>query len=272
MPNDNLSREPIRGTDARLEKHPTSERRRDKGFEELCAQLARAESPADSEFVRKGTPDAGVECYAILSDSNEWGWQSKYFNGLAEAQWSQLDESIETALEKHPRLIRYFVCVPVDRSDARVPRRRSEMDRWRDHEAKWRTWASDRGMTVEFVDWGSHELIERLSQAGTYGKTPFLVRCPGLDGAWFSARLEEALRTAGPRSHPRSTSTFRSHANLRRFGGLLASSSARRAGLARFAKKCGGSTTRLGQTTIRPVRRHPSCQRRFGPFSLLSAA
>ena len=44
---------------------------RNKGFEELCAQLARAESPADAKFIRKGTPDAGVECYAILNDGAE---------------------------------------------------------------------------------------------------------------------------------------------------------------------------------------------------------
>ena len=55
---------------------------RDKGFEELCAQLARAERPSGSTFVRKGTPDAGVECYAILSDGAEWAWQSKYIDGL----------------------------------------------------------------------------------------------------------------------------------------------------------------------------------------------
>lgn len=30
------------------------------GFEELCAQLARAESPAGTCFVRKGVPDAGA--------------------------------------------------------------------------------------------------------------------------------------------------------------------------------------------------------------------
>jgi hypothetical protein len=60
---------------------------RDKGFEELCAQLARAERPADSGFERKGTPDAGVECYAIMIDGSEWGWQAKYFDGLGDAQW-----------------------------------------------------------------------------------------------------------------------------------------------------------------------------------------
>jgi hypothetical protein len=43
------------------------------GFEELCAQLARAESPAGSRFERKGTPDAGVECYATLDGGSEWG-------------------------------------------------------------------------------------------------------------------------------------------------------------------------------------------------------
>jgi hypothetical protein len=42
------------------------------GFEELCAQLARAESPAGSLFERKGTPDAGVECYAAIEGGSEW--------------------------------------------------------------------------------------------------------------------------------------------------------------------------------------------------------
>ena len=93
---------------------------RDKGFEELCAQLARKESPWGSEFVRKGSPDAGVECFAILSDGGEWGWQAKYFDSLGESQWLQLDKSVKTAIEKHPRLVRYHVCVPLDRPDARL--------------------------------------------------------------------------------------------------------------------------------------------------------
>lgn len=34
----------------------------DKGFEEFCSQLARAETPRGPQFIRKGAPDAGVEC------------------------------------------------------------------------------------------------------------------------------------------------------------------------------------------------------------------
>ena len=79
---------------------------REKGFEELCAQLAHAESPSGSRFVRKGTPDAGVECYAVLGDGSEWGWQAKYFDALGDSQWTQLDSSVKSAIEKHRRLVR----------------------------------------------------------------------------------------------------------------------------------------------------------------------
>lgn len=175
---------------------------RDKGFEELCAQLARTERPSGSTFERKGTPDAGVECYAVLSDGTEWGWQSKYFDKLDDSQWSQIDRSIRTALEKHPKLVRYFVCVPVDRADARTKGRKSAKERWNDHVTKWNNWAADRGMTVEFVYWGSHELLERLARPHHIGRVRFWFDVQGFDAAWFTARLDEALETAGPRYTP----------------------------------------------------------------------
>jgi hypothetical protein len=175
---------------------------RDKGFEELCAQLARVESPNGSTFVRKGTPDAGVECYTILDDGTEWGWQSKYIDGLGDSQWSQIDASIKTALEKHPKLVRYFVCVPLDRADAREAGRKSAKERWDEHVAKWTSRASDRGMTVEFTYWGSHELLELLARPEHIGRVRFWFDVRGFDAAWFTARLHEALRTAGPRYSP----------------------------------------------------------------------
>ena len=172
------------------------------GFEELCAQLARAESPTGSRFERKGTPDAGVECYAVLNDSHEWGWQAKYLDALGDSQWSQLDDSIKTALQKHPRLARYFICIPLDRPDGRIEGRKSAKERWEDHTRKWAAWASDQGMSVEFVYWGSHELLERLSRRENVGRVRFWFDIRGFDGAWFAARLREALKTAGPRYTP----------------------------------------------------------------------
>lgn len=175
---------------------------RAEGFEELCAQLARAESPLGSHFERKGTPDAGVECYTVIDDGSEWGWQAKYIDELGEAQWPQLDNSVKTALEKHPRLVRYFICAPLNRPDARIQSRRSAMQRWGDHVEKWTRWAADRDMATEFVWWGSHELLERLSLPQHVGRVNFWFDVRGFDAAWFQARMDEALTTAGPRYTP----------------------------------------------------------------------
>ena len=173
------------------------------GFEELCAQLARTECPADAAFIRKGTPDAGVECFCVLPDGMEWGWQAKYFNSsLTTTQWQQLDGSVDTALNKHPRLVRYFVCVPRDRSDARIANQKSEMDHWNDHVAKWQGWAKERGMDVEFVFWGSHELLHLLAESSNAGRTFFFFRQRVFDEVWFRQRLDEAIHAAGPRYTP----------------------------------------------------------------------
>ena len=42
------------------------------GFEELCSQLARLETPDGAEFIRTGDPDSGVECFCRLEDGQEW--------------------------------------------------------------------------------------------------------------------------------------------------------------------------------------------------------
>ena len=172
------------------------------GFEELCVQLARAVNPTDARFFRKGTPDGGVECYTVFPDDSEWGWQAKFFDKLEEVQLKQIDKSVKTALEKHPRLVQYFVCVPLDRSDARIEDRRSEMDRWNTHALKWTKWASERGMKVEFIYWGSSELFEILTRPEHIGRVRFWFDVQRFDQPWFNARLEEAIKSAGPRYTP----------------------------------------------------------------------
>ena len=181
---------------------------REKGFEELCSQLARAEAPDGARFVRKGTPDAGVECYAVLADGTEWGWQSKYFDSVGDSQWKQLDESVEAAIEKHPQLSRYYVCVRLDLADARIVGKKtgtqwkSAKDQWDEHVSKWGGWAQKKNRTIEFVWWGSSEMLERLTRTENVGRVRFWFDKRGFDGAWFSARLDEAIRAAGPRYTP----------------------------------------------------------------------
>lgn len=175
---------------------------RQAGFEELCCQLADAERPRATTFLRKGTPDAGVECHAAFEDGYEWAWQAKYFNTLGNSQWAQLDDSVRTALDKHPQVVRYYVCIPLDLPDARLGERRSARERWDEHTKKWRGWAADRGMSVEFELWGSYQLLERLSRPENRGRLWFWFDVEGFDAEWFESRLKEALDAAGPRYTP----------------------------------------------------------------------
>ena len=176
-----------------------------KGFEELCSQLARRETPTGAEFCRKGNPDAGVECYCLLEDGQqEWGWQSKFFlKALDDSQWNQLDRSVKAVLKAHPKLVRYFVCVPRNRSDSRRQGVKTEMQRWEDRVAKWEGWARCQEMEVEFVWWGSSELVDRLSLAGQAGRLWFWFGGTGhLTGEWFEKEHQRAVDVAGPRYTP----------------------------------------------------------------------
>ena len=176
---------------------------RDKGFEELCSQLARLEVAGRARFIRKGNPDAGVECYAIYGNGSECAWQAKYFLTLGDSHWVQIDRSVCTALRKHPRLVRYVICLPMDLPDARVPGQKSALAKWDTHAEKWAGWASKCGMTVEFVYWGSSELLERLTRPEHVGRVRFWFDAIGFDDDWFTQRLKEARQTAGPRYTPK---------------------------------------------------------------------
>lgn len=172
-------------------------------FEELCCQLANRERPAGSTLVRKGTPDAGVECYAVLEDGSEWAWQAKYFTSSPGAsQWAQIDESVKAALAGHPGLVRYFVCLPIDLPDARQEGQQSARDRWKLHVQKWRSWASEKSMDVGFELWGSYELTDRLIQPENAGRIAYWFDTSALSTTWFSGRIEEALKEAGARYTP----------------------------------------------------------------------
>ena len=110
----------------------------DFGFEELCAQLARAESPEDAKFYRTGEQDAGVECYCVLPNGDEWGWQAKFFTEpMQNSHLNQLDRSVLRALNAHPRLRRYYVCVPRDRSDGRRKGVTTELQRYQKRQERW---------------------------------------------------------------------------------------------------------------------------------------
>ena len=173
-------------------------------FEELCRQLARYEKvPHNSIFTAKGDPDAGVECYWKFPSGDEWGWQAKFFRSPPDSgQWGQIDKSVERALEKHPELVKYTICLPIDRPDARIKGKKSFMDKWNDHVEKWKEWAQEKGMSVEFEYWGEHEILERLSRDEHRGRFFFWFNKEFFSKNWFERHAKEAISCAGLRYTP----------------------------------------------------------------------
>ena len=144
-----------------------------KGFEELVCQLANLSKPENAkEFIRKDGAggDAGVECYWKLQDGSEHAWQAKYFlKPLGSSQWNQISRSVESALSKHPDLIKYYICLPKDRNNSRRSGKNgkqitSELDKWNQHVEKWKAIAATKSMQVEFEYWGEHEILLMLQR------------------------------------------------------------------------------------------------------------
>lgn len=151
-------------------------------FEELVCQLAREEDiPSKANFIRVGAPDGGVEAYCNLTDGSEYGWQAKYFFSMGDSQWRQLDQSFKTAINKHPSLVKYYVCIPLDRQDPRIDNQRWFMDKWNEHVNAWKKFALDNyNRHVEIEYWGSSEILTRLSQDKHIGTRKFWFECTSI--------------------------------------------------------------------------------------------
>ncbi len=174
------------------------------GFEELVCQLARNESiPNKKKFVRKGKPDAGVECFWILDNGVEWAWQAKFFTSSLEAgQWAQIDESVKTVLDKHPNLEKFYIAIPNDPPDARIKDQKSTLDKWNERVEKWEGLALEKGLEVEFVAWWSSDLIARLSQSENQGLTYFWFNREEFTDDWFLENTRQSISDLGKRYTP----------------------------------------------------------------------
>lgn len=180
------------------------ENSQNEGFEELVCQIARKENIADKKkFIRKGKPDGGVECLWILNNNDEFAWQAKFFTSrLEESQWGQIDKSVKTALDKHPNLKKYYIAIPNDPPDARIVGQTSMLDKWNSRVTKWEGWASEKGLTVEFIPWWSSDLIEKLQNLENVGLTFFWFNKQEFTDEWCKEQTELSITDLGKRYTP----------------------------------------------------------------------
>jgi len=162
-------------------------------FEELCCQLARS-YVCDQEGVfyrvegRGG--DQGVEAFFVFPDGMKWGWQAKFFTGrLRESnRWQQIQNSIERALECHPTLKRYYVCLPINLTQKEIQ--------------KWEKLVSKYQDCVQFELWSASVLEDLLTRPENAGKRAFFFGELELNEGWFRAKLGESQASLGERYTP----------------------------------------------------------------------
>lgn len=170
------------------------------GFEELVCQLAGQEKIADQvRFTRIGKPDGGKECFWELTNGDIHCWQAKYFTiSLSDNQWTQVDKSVKSAIDNHPKLKEYYISIPVDRPDGKG-RGKSMLQKWNDHVAKWEEYATLKKMKVSFGYWGKHELETRLRKPDNEGLIYYFFNKTELTDQWFDKKNQESINALGGR-------------------------------------------------------------------------
>ena len=177
-------------------------------FEELICQLARLSPPINSKsFIRKegAGGDAGVECFWILQDGSEHAWQAKYFlKTVTDQQWRQISNSVETAIKKHPKLKKYYICLPLDRTDHRQDNKESLMDKWNHHLQKWEEMARSEGRDIKFEFWGASKILGMLitDDPRFSGRALYWFNSPILQIKHFRDIAKKSEKSLGDRFSP----------------------------------------------------------------------
>jgi hypothetical protein len=135
-----------------------------KSFEQLICYLA-ALSKETGIFrrVEGSGGDGGVEAIRILESGQVIGYQAKFFPGRI--NWSQVRNSVSTALDQYKDLVTYVIAFPRDftgKREARAGSTAGIWGTWDEQVLEWRSEAQKRGMSVEFEPWTAFEIEEKL--------------------------------------------------------------------------------------------------------------
>lgn len=176
-------------------------------FEELVCQIARRNPPEGAQEFRRiegAGGDGGVEAYWRRRDGKKTGYQAKYHLKSAVVDWAEIDGSVETALDKHPKLDHYVVAIPCDLTDrtGKSAKGKTGWGHWETHKAKWREWVAANGRSVTFEPWTKHNLCDFLNDPANAGLAQYWFDLPRFDAAWFERHLQSAIADLDERYHP----------------------------------------------------------------------
>ena len=172
------------------------------GFEELVCQLAALEPLSEgARFHRKGLgKDGGLECFTHFPDGTEYGWQAKFSWKFDHNLKRSLNNSVKSALKKHPNLTKIFVCLPFDRSDplSANETQLEAFERWRIKEIA-KAVKQDRRLEIDL--WDASALKTKLTNPSGHhaGRIRYWFESQFLSPDWFQDQFQRSKAALGHR-------------------------------------------------------------------------
>ncbi|MFC9355843.1 hypothetical protein ACFTZB_04540 [Rhodococcus sp. NPDC057014] len=168
--------------------------------------------PAGTVFHRFGNPDGGREGIGVLPNGDVWAWQAKYVFEFGNDEVGQVHKSVVRALDTEPALKRYYVALPYDRpagdtsgkkaGKSGAKPRKSAFTKWTEKKAEWEGLAAARGMEVDFIYVGAHELVSELTKPEHAGRMRYWFDASVLSPDGLKQRLADVVAKAGRRYSP----------------------------------------------------------------------
>lgn len=122
-------------------------------------------------YVNGSGGDGGVEAYCELKDGTVIAIQSKWFlNRLESSQFTQLQNSLDTAIKVRPNISKYIICIPRDLTSKKVVKggnvtENTEDNNWKEFKSK------NEGLypSVELILWDETAIYQRLTDSECTG-------------------------------------------------------------------------------------------------------
>lgn len=175
-----------------------------RSFEELCYRIAKELHGCEGSFTSvddSGGGD-GVEFYLTLPDGRQWGWQAKFYFPDGRLSTGSRKDSIKNSLQKacdeHPRLERWFLCLPTNLSP--------DEQRWFDRKLagstnnKRPTVPDGHGVRLE--TWGESDFVAWMGEERFAGMRHYFFGELELTLGWFRRQFDKQVAGVRDRFQP----------------------------------------------------------------------
>ena len=173
---------------------------KNEAFEQLCNyifEIYGEKNGFEAKFISNNGAggDGGVEAYWKFDNEEEYGIQSKYFiDSFGNTQIRQIEQSINTVLKNHPKISKYFICIPINLTNIRNGKGFSQREKFENIQKKYKD--------IELVLWDADELKNYLFveyQEKCLGLIRYFFNKEVFTQKWFKNHFKEIEIQAGPR-------------------------------------------------------------------------